>query len=70
MQASSDALSTSFPPLANARAARDKLLYTNENSIYVTARAAKEYYKGLYGVNSPQFKQISGLEFNLPGNYR
>lgn len=66
MQAASDAVSTSLVPLSNARRLRDELLYTNENSIYVTARAAKEYYKGLYGANSPQFKQISGLEFDLP----
>jgi hypothetical protein len=66
MQASSDAVSTSRAPLSNARRVRDELLYTNENSIYVTARAAKEYYKGLYGANSPQFKQISALEFKLP----
>lgn len=68
MQASTDAVSASFPPLANKRRTRDELLYTNEDAIYVTARAAKEYYKGLYGVNSPQFKQISGLIFDLPNN--
>lgn len=66
LQSSSDAVNASSVPVFNVRRVRDELLYTNPDAVYVTARAAKEYYKGLYGAGSPQFKQISGLEFKPP----
>lgn len=53
-------------PVINARQTRDGKLYTNENCAYEVFRMAKEYYKGLHGASSPQYKAISGLSFTKP----
>jgi hypothetical protein len=49
--------------LSNARIARDKLLYQPGSGLLDAALSAKNYIKSVYGVNSPQFKQVAGIEF-------
>ena len=49
--------------LSNARIARDKLLYQPGSGLLDTVMSAKNYIKSVYGVNSPQFKQVAGIEF-------
>ena len=51
--------------LSNARIARDKVLYADDLGLVDTARDVKQYVKSLFGAPSPQFKQISGLEFRV-----
>jgi len=63
LQAKNDAVSSTFVPLSQARAERDNLLYTNENSIVNTALLVKEYVKGAQGTRSPLYQQIKGLAF-------
>jgi hypothetical protein len=67
LQAKNDAVSSTFVPLSQARARRDSLLYTDQNSIVNTALLVKEYVKGSQGTKSPLYQQIKGLEFKRRG---
>lgn len=49
--------------LSNARIARDKVLYAPDTGLVDTALDVKQYVKSLFGASSPQYKQVSGLEF-------
>lgn len=49
--------------LETARIDRDRILYTNEDSLYNVFREVKTYVKSAYGSSSAEFKRISGLEF-------
>lgn len=49
--------------LSNARIARDHLLYGEKTGICDVAQDVKQYVKALFGVKSPQYKQIRGLKF-------
>lgn len=50
-------------PLSNARITRNAELYADDTGLVDRAGLVKKYVKSLYGADSPQFKQISGLEF-------
>jgi hypothetical protein len=66
MRAANDAVIAAATDLSNARISRDQVLYTNPTSIFELAKLVKLYVKSLFGQNSPEFKQISGLEFVKP----
>lgn len=51
-------------PLSNARISRNDVLYKANTGLVDTAMDAKTYIKSLFGATSPQFKQVSKLEFN------
>lgn len=51
---------------SNARICRNALLYEDKASIYHVAKGVKLYVKSAFGLNSPWFKQISGLKFTKP----
>ena len=53
-------------PVQNARTARNAALYDDPTSIYELQKLVKAYVKGAFGASSPQYKQISGLEFTKP----
>ncbi|MDR2083871.1 MAG: hypothetical protein LBP67_02610 [Bacteroidales bacterium] len=45
----------------------DNLMYKKEKSGMVdTALEVKKYVKSVFGATSPQFKQVSKLEFSRP----
>ena len=50
-------------PLSNARIARNNVLYTDVTGLCDIALTVKNYVKAIFGNNSPQFKQISKLQF-------
>lgn len=52
-----------YTTVSNSRVARDQSLYNNTNGLCVTAKEIKMYVKSVYGASSPQYKQISGIEF-------
>ena len=53
--------------VSNARIARNEVLYTPITGTIDIASDVKVYIKSLFGAVSPQYKQISGLEFiNIP----
>jgi hypothetical protein len=54
---------TNFVPLSNARAARNNVLYEAETGLFRLAKLVKDYTKGAFGVNSPEYNQIKSLSF-------
>lgn len=66
MKAANDAVIAAATPLSNARIHRNAVLYGEESSLVSLAKLVKLYVKALYGADSPQFKQISGLAFRSP----
>jgi len=53
-------------PVSNKRITRDEALYAEGTGLVDLAGLVKKYVKSLYGGASPQYKQISGLEFTRP----
>lgn len=49
--------------ISNARIARNKTLYEDNNGLVDTALEIKKYIKSVYGANSPQFKQVNAIKF-------
>ena len=49
--------------LSNSRISRNEILYKADAGLVDTALAVKNYIKSLYGSTSPQYKQVSRLEF-------
>ncbi|MDR1562312.1 MAG: hypothetical protein LBS54_04395 [Dysgonamonadaceae bacterium] len=58
-----DAAIAALQPLADARMARDKLLYSPETGMMEVAIKAKEYVKAVFGANSPQYKEVWHIKF-------
>lgn len=50
--------------LSNARIARNKILYSNDTGLCDVAQEVKKYVKSVFGAKSPEYKQISGLNFS------
>jgi len=63
LKAANTAVMTAATPLSNSRLTRDVELYNENSGLVDTALLVKKYVKSLYGASSPQFEQISGLEF-------
>jgi hypothetical protein len=53
-------------PWSNARITRDETLYAEGAGLVALAGLVKKYVKSLFGADSPQYKQISGLGFSRP----
>ena len=51
--------------LSNARIARNKVMYEPLTGMIDIAADVKAYVKSVYGATSPEFKQISKIEFKL-----
>lgn len=66
MKTANDAVIAAATPLSNARIHRNIILYGEGTSLFALAKLVKLYVKALYGADSPQFKQISGLAFRAP----
>ncbi|MEQ1554664.1 MAG: hypothetical protein ABL929_10820 [Ferruginibacter sp.] len=49
---------------SNARINRNTTLYNPLTGLVQTALEVKKYVKSVFGATSPQFKQVSGLEFS------
>jgi hypothetical protein len=56
----------SYAAVSNSRIARDKILYTNDDSIFETAKEVKLYIKALFGASSPEYAQVKGIDFRKP----
>lgn len=57
------AVVNAYTTVSNSRIARNQSLYNPTNGLCVTAKEVKAYVKSLFGATSPQYKQISGIEF-------
>lgn len=50
-------------PISNARIARNNILYKENTGLVDVALDVKTYIKSVFGATSPQYKQVSKLEF-------
>jgi hypothetical protein len=48
---------------SNAISNRNRILYNPDSGLKVIAQKVKTYVKSIYGSQSPQYKQVSGLKF-------
>lgn len=63
LKAKNSAVVNAATLLSNARITRNEILYKPDTGLVDTALAVKTYIKSLYGATSPQYKQVSKLEF-------
>jgi hypothetical protein len=63
LKAANIAVIDSYTNFSNSRINRNTSLYNPLTGIVNTALDVKKYVKSVFGATSPQFKQISGLEF-------
>jgi hypothetical protein len=63
LKAKNSAVVTATTPLSNARISRNDLLYKSNTGMIDIALDTKTYIKSLFGATSPQYKQVSKLEF-------
>jgi hypothetical protein len=63
LKTSNSDLINGFTNWSNARINRNTTLYNPLTGLVQTALEVKKYVKSVFGATSPQFKQVSGLEF-------
>ena len=56
-------VATAYTQVSNSRIQRNKTIYDKEDGIVDIALEVKKYVKALFGATSPQYEQISGIEF-------
>jgi len=49
--------------LANARIARNHLLYDRQTGMVAIANEVKKYIKSVFGASSPEYRQASAIKF-------
>lgn len=59
------AVANAYTTVSNARISRNASLYNPVVGICPVAKEVKGYVKSVFGATSPQYKQISGLEFKV-----
>lgn len=57
---------TNYVNYSNTMIARNNELYKTDEGLIDTAKEVKSYVKSLFGASSPQYRQISGIEFKKP----
>lgn len=63
MEASNQAVIDSTTALSNALISRNKVLFAEPNGLVPIADAVKLYLRSIYKVSSPEYKQVSKLQF-------
>jgi hypothetical protein len=63
LRAETQAVADSYTPLSNARITRDTEMYHETTGLVTLALNVKNYIKSIFGTNSPQYHQVSGLKF-------
>ena len=63
LKTSNTSLVNAYTDWSNARINRNTVLYNPLTGLVQTALEVKKYVKSVFGASSPQFKQVSGLEF-------
>ncbi len=69
MMAANTAAINAYTPLSNARILRNDELYHPATGLVATASDVKTYIKSAFGLSSPQYKQVSKLQFTPLKNY-
>jgi len=60
---SNESVDTAYVGASGVRVERDNFLYDDESGLVEQATLVKAYVKSLFGANSPEYKQIKGIEF-------
>lgn len=63
LKAKNNAVVSVTTELSNSRISRNEMLYRENAGLVDIAMDVKSYVKSIYSAGSPQFKQVSGLEF-------
>lgn len=63
MLAANQDIKTQTNDLGNKRILRNKRFYTDEDCLINVGRGIKQYIKGKYGAQSPEFAQVKGIIF-------
>lgn len=63
MKDANEAVASAAVPLSNARLTRNSVLYSENSGLVDLAGLVKKYVKSVFGGDSPEYQQISGLEF-------
>ncbi|POS02513.1 hypothetical protein [Flavobacterium croceum] len=65
MQTKNTNLINAYTGYSNAMIERNQTLYNPLTGLVQTSKEVKQYVKSVFGANSPQYKQVSGLEFKV-----
>ena len=65
MKSTNTELINSYTNWSNTRIQRNATLYSPLTGLVQTALEVKKYVKSVFGATSPQYKQVSGLVFNV-----
>ncbi len=63
LKAKNEAVVNAYTALTNARIARNNILYKDTTGLVDVALDVKSYAKSVYGASSPQYAQISKIDF-------
>lgn len=63
LKAANQKVATAYTQYSNSRIARDTTLYDPLNGLVAVAQGIKKYVLSVFKANSPQYRQISGIEF-------
>ena len=58
-------LINAYTSYSNAMIDRNQTLYNPLSGLVQTSKEVKQYVKSIFGATSPQYKQVSGLEFKI-----
>ena len=65
LQSKNTALINSYTQYSNAMIDRNQTLYNPLSGLVQTAKEAKLYIKSIFGATSPQYKQVTALDFKV-----
>ena len=63
MESANTAVNVAQPAVDNDRIERDRVLYAEPGGLVPVMLRSKVYAKGAFGSDSPEYKQVSGIEF-------
>ena len=63
LRATNTAVVNAYTNYSNAQITRNSILYTPVSGLVDIAGDVKKYVKSVFGATSPQYKQVSGLQF-------
>lgn len=65
LKTANTALINAFTANSNAMISRNETLYNKTTGLVQVAKEVKQYVKSVFGTGSPQYSQVSGLEFKV-----
>lgn len=65
LQTKNSNLINAYTQYSNAMIQRNQILYNPLAGLVQTTKEVKQYVKSIFGANSPQYKQVGGLEFKV-----